>query len=133
MDALKNYGPLVGRILLALIFLMAGFNKIGGFEGTAGYIASKGLPLPELGAVIAIVVEIGGAIMLIIGWRVCCAAGALFIFTAATAIFFHNFWAMPADQVQMQMISFMKNLSIMGGLLYVLVYGSGPLSLDSKK
>lgn len=133
MDALKHYGPLVGRILLAIIFLLAGINKITGFEGTVGYIASTGLPLPEVGAIIAIVVEVVGAVMLILGWRVCWAAGALFIFTAATAVLFHNFWAMPPEQVQMQMISFLKNLAIMGGMLYVIVYGSGPLSLGNKQ
>lgn len=131
METLNRFGPLLGRLLIAFIFLFAGFGKITGFEGTVGYIASKDLPLPELGAVAAIVVEIGGSLLLIVGWNARLAAAALFVFTAMTALFFHNFWAMPADEAQGQMIHFMKNLSMMGGLLYVVVHGSGPISLDS--
>lgn len=133
MDALNRYGPLAGRILIALIFLMAGLGKITGFEHTAGYIASKGLPLPQLAAVCAIVVELGGGVMLVLGWNTRLAAAAVFFFTAMTALFFHNFWAVSPDQAQNQMIHFMKNVSMMGGLLYVVVYGAGPLSLDAKK
>lgn len=133
MQALRQWGPLIGRILMAIIFIQAGIGKIGGFEQTVGYIASKGLPLPQIGAIIAIIVEIGGGVLLVLGWRMCWAAGILFIFTAATALFFHNFWAMPPEQVQMQSINFFKNLAIMGGLLYMVVYGSGPMGMDSKR
>jgi len=130
MKALQNYGPLAGRILIALIFVLSGFAKITGFEGTVGYIASKGLPLPQLGAIAAIIVELGGGILLIVGWKARWAAAAMLVFTAAAAVFFHNFWAVPPDQVQNTMIHFMKNISMMGGLLFVVVHGSGPLSLD---
>lgn len=125
MNALNQFGPLLGRILIALIFVMAGFNKITGFEGTVGYIASKGLPLPEMLAIGAIIVELGGGLMLIAGWYTRWAAAAIFVFTAMTAVLFHNFWAMPPEEAQNQMINFMKNISIMGGLLYVMVYGNG--------
>ena len=130
MNVLQNIGPLVGRILIALIFIMAGWGKITGFEGTVGYIASKGLPLPQVGAVIAIVLELSGGLMIATGYKARWGAAALFVFVATTALFFHNFWAMPADQAQNQMIHFMKNLAIMGGLLYVVVHGSGPLSVE---
>lgn len=133
METLNRFGPLLGRLLIAFIFLFAGFGKITGFEGTVGYIASKGLPLPELGAIGATVVEIGGSLLLIVGWNTRLAAAALFVFTAMTALFFHNFWSMPADQAQGQMIHFMKNMAMMGGLLYVVVHGSGPISLDSRQ
>ncbi|WP_435626771.1 DoxX family protein [Candidatus Ferrigenium straubiae] len=133
METLNRFGPLLGRLLIAFIFLFAGFGKITGFEGTVGYIASKGLPLPELGAIGATVVEIGGSLLLIVGWNTRLAAAALFVFTAMTALFFHNFWALPADQAQGQMIHFMKNMAMMGGLLYVVVHGSGPISLDSRQ
>ncbi len=129
MNALNRYGPLVGRILIALIFILSGFSKIGGFAGTVGYIASKGLPLPQLAAIGAIIVELGGGILLVLGWKSRWAAAAMLLFTAAAAFIFHNFWTMPPDQAQNQMIHFMKNISMMGGLLYVLVHGSGPLSL----
>ena len=130
MDALNRFGPLAGRILIALIFVFSGFGKITGFEGTVGYIVSKGLPLPQLAAVGAVIVELGGGIMLVLGWKARWAAAAMFVFTALAALIFHNFWAVPADQAQNQMIHFMKNISILGGLLYVIVHGSGPLSVD---
>lgn len=133
MDALNRFGPLVGRILIAFIFLFAGFGKITGFEGTVAYIASKGMPLPQLAAIGAILVEVGGGLMVVLGWKARWAAAAMFIFTLLTALIFHNFWAAAADQAQNQMIHFMKNISMMGGLLYVVVHGSGPLSLDRGK
>jgi putative oxidoreductase len=133
MNALNRYGPLAGRILIALIFLMAGLGKITGFAGTVGYIASKGLPLPQLAAVGAIIVEMGGGIMLVLGWNTRLAAAAIFVFTGMAALLFHNFWAVAPDQAQNQMIHFMKNISMMGGLLYVVVHGAGALSLDAKK
>ena len=130
MNGLHRYGPLVGRILIALIFVLSGFSKITGFEGTVGYIASKGLPLPQLAAIGAIIVELGGGILLVLGWKARWAAAAMMVFTAMAALFFHNFWAMPPEQAQNQMIHFMKNISMLGGLLYVVVHGSGPISVE---
>lgn len=130
---LNRYGPLVGRLLIAFIFIFAGFGKLTGFEGTVGYIASKGMPLPALAAVAAILIELGGGIMLAVGWKARWAAAALAIFAAMTAVIFHNFWAVAPDQAQNQMIHFMKNLSMMGGLLFVVVYGSGPISVGSEQ
>jgi putative oxidoreductase len=130
MNALSHYGPLAGRILIAAIFVFAGLGKVTGFEGTVGYIASKGLPLPQLAAIGAILVELGGGIMLVLGWKTRWAAAALFLFTGLAALIFHNFWAATPDQAQNQMIHFMKNMAIMGGLLFVMAHGSGPLSLD---
>lgn len=132
-EAVKTYGPLAGRILLALIFLVSGYGKITGFEGTVGYIAKSGLPLPQLAAIGAIVVELGGAILLIIGWQARWAATAMFLFLIPTTLIFHNFWAADVAQVQGQTIHFMKNLCIMGGMLYVMAFGAGPLSVDNRK
>ena len=132
MNTLKRFGPLAGRFLLAAIFIFAGFNKFTSLEGTAGYIASKGLPLPSLLAIGAGVVEFFGGLAILVGFKTRWTAGAVLVFTAIAALIFHNFWAVPADQVQNQMIHFMKNLSIVGGLLYVVVYGSGPLSIDGE-
>jgi putative oxidoreductase len=130
MNTLERVGPLAARILIALIFILSGFGKITGFEGTVGFIASKGLPLPQLAAAAAIVVELGGGLMLVAGWKARWAAAAMFAFTAMAALIFHNFWAVPAGEAQNQMIHFMKNVSMLGGLLYVVVHGSGPLSVD---
>lgn len=128
-NTLHRYGSLIGRILIAFIFVFSGLGKITGFEGTVGYIASKGLPLPQLAAIAAIIVELGGGILLAVGWKARWAAAAMLVFTGMAALFFHNFWAVPPDQAQNQMIHFMKNISMMGGLLYVVVYGSGPISV----
>ncbi|HKJ22961.1 MAG TPA: DoxX family protein [Gammaproteobacteria bacterium] len=129
MTSLERYGPLAGRILMAFIFVFAGIGKVTGFEGTVGYIASKGLPLPHAAAVAAIIIELGGGLLLMIGWKARWAAAGLMVFTALTAAVFHDFWAVSAGEAQNQMIHFMKNLSMMGGLLYVVVHGSGPVSV----
>jgi putative oxidoreductase len=112
---MQSLVPLLGRILLAAIFISSGFGKITGFEGTVGYIASKGLPMPQLLALGAIVVELGGGLMLLVGWKTRWAAAALLVFTALAALLFHDFWAAPPDQAQNQMIHFMKNICMAGG------------------
>jgi len=132
-EAVKTYGPFVGRILLALIFVISGFGKITGFEGAVGYIASKGLPLPQLGAVLAIFVELGAGILLVVGWQARWAATVLFLFLIPTTLIFHNFWSVELAQKPMQTIHFMKNLCIMGGMLYVMAFGAGPFSVDNRK
>ncbi len=130
MDTLNRYATLIGRLLISFIFLFSAYGKITGFEGTVAYIASKSLPLPQLAAVGSIIVELGGGLMVVLGWKARWAAAALFVFTALAALFFHNFWAVAADQAQNQMIHFMKNICMMGGLLFVVAHGSGPISLD---
>ena len=122
---------LVGRILLAAIFIKSGFGKIAGFEGTVGYIASKGLPLPQIGAIIAILVELGGGILLAVGFKARWAALALAIFTLAAGILFHNYWDVAdAAQKMGQQINFWKNIAISGGMLMVFASGPGRYSVD---
>ena len=121
---------LVGRILLASIFITSGFGKITGFEGTVGYIASKGLPLPQVGAIIAILVELGGGLMLAIGFKARWAALAIAIFTLAAGILFHNYWAVEAAEKMGQEINFWKNVAITGGALAFFAFGPGRYSVD---
>jgi putative oxidoreductase len=129
----QNATALVGRVLLALMFLVAGIGKIGaGFAGTVGYISSVGLPLAQLAAVGAIIVEIVGSLALIVGWKTRWAALALAVFTVAAALLFHNYWAMPANQQVMQQIFFMKNLAVAGGLLMLAIAGPGAWSVDRR-
>ncbi|WP_028989614.1 DoxX family protein [Thermithiobacillus tepidarius DSM 3134] len=130
MNAMKQYGPLLGRILLVLLFLLSGYNKVAGFSQTAGYMASKSLPMIEVLLVLSILVELGGALMILLGWRARWGALALFLWMIPVTFIFHNFWAVDPAQMQNQMNHFMKNLAIMGGLLYVTAYGSGPYSID---
>ena len=123
----------IARILLALMFVLAGFGKLTGLEGTAGYIASKGLPLPMVLAVATGVLELVAGVLLIVGWQARWAALALAVFTLVASVLFHNYWAMPAEQQRMQQLMFMKNLAVTGGLLFVFAYGAGTLSLDARK
>ena len=132
MALVEKFGPLLGRILIALLFIPAGINKITGFGGTVGYIASKGLPLPEVGAVIAIVVEVLVAAALLVGFKTRYAALILALFTAAASVAFHNFWAVPEAQKMMQQLMFTKNFAIVGGLLAFAAFGAGPLSVDRR-
>jgi putative oxidoreductase len=125
----KQYGPLIGRILLAFIFILSGYSKIGGFQQTAGYMASKGLPMAQVLLVLTIIIELGGGLMLLLGWRARWAAVAFFLWLIPTTLVFHAFWGIDAAQAQMQQIQFMKNLAIMGGMMYVMAFGSGPYSL----
>lgn len=130
MNLVQQFGPLVGRILLAALFIPAGLGKIPGFEGTVGYIASKGLPLPQLGAAIAIVVEVGVAAALLLGWRTRWAALILAAFTVVAGVIFHAYWAAAPEQQMMQSINFWKNIAIAGGLLFVAAHGAGRYALD---
>jgi putative oxidoreductase len=132
MTATRDLAALVGRILLAIVFIPAGFNKIGGFAGTAGYIASKGLPLPEVGAAIAIAVEIVAGIALLLGWKTRWAALALAVFTLVATVFFHAFWSVPPEQHMTQYLMFMKNIGIVGGLLAFYAFGAGRISIDKQ-
>ena len=133
MNRMQSPLTLIGRIMLAVLFLPAGLSKIGGFAGTAGYIASKGLPLPEVGAAIAIAVEVFGGLALILGLGTRWASLILAVFTVIAGVIFHNFWAMPAEQQMVQQIMFMKNIAIAGGLLLLAAWGPGALSMDAKR
>lgn len=128
-----NLASLVGRALIALLFVPAGFMKIGGFAGTVGYIASKGIPLPEVCAAIAIAAELGLGLLILIGWQARWAALGLAIFTFVITFIFHNFWAVPEAQKMMQQQAFFKNIAVVGGLLLITAFGAGGWSLDAKQ
>jgi putative oxidoreductase len=130
MHAMQPLGLLVGRLLLAYIFLLSGFAKIGKFAGTAAYMASKGLPVSEVLLIATIIIEVGGALMLVLGWKARWAALAIFLWLIPVTLIFHGYWAVEPEHMRTQMIQFNKNLAIMGGMLYVMVTGSGRYSLD---
>ncbi|MBC7602816.1 MAG: DoxX family protein [Ramlibacter sp.] len=123
---------LIGRVLVALLFVPAGFSKIAGFAGVVGYIQSKGVPLPEVSAAIAIFAELGLGLMLLIGWQARWAALGLAIFVGVITPIFHNFWAADAAQVMMQQQAFFKNIAVLGGLLVIAAFGAGGWSVDGK-
>ena len=117
---------LTGRLLLSVIFIMAGITKIGAFVGTQGYMESMGVPGALLPLVIAL--EIGGGLTLLLGWQTRLVALLLAGFCLVTAALFHSNFA---DQLQMAM--FLKNLGLAGGFLTLYVHGSGGMSLDSRQ
>lgn len=124
----SNLLAAVGRLLLAIMFILSGLGKIGAPEATQGYIASVGLPSPMLGYLLSILVEVGGGVLLVVGYRARLVSLVLAAFTVVAAlVFHHNF----ADQNQM--IHFLKNISIVGGLLQVAAFGAGALSLDGRR
>jgi putative oxidoreductase len=124
---------LAGRVLIALLFVPAGWGKIAGFAGTVGYIASKGVPLPEVCAAIAIGAELGLGLLLLVGWQTRWAALGLGIFTFVISFIFHDFWAVAAEQVAQQRGQFFKNLAISGGLFAFAAFGAGRLSVDGRR
>jgi putative oxidoreductase len=126
----KDLLALVGRILLAAMFVISGYGKLTGFDGTVGYIASKGLPMAQVLAAVAILIEVGGGLAIVIGWKTRWAALALVVFLIVISPIFHNYWAVPPEQMQGQQINFMKNLTILGGMLLLLGFGPGRYSLD---
>lgn len=123
LSALQNFSTLSGRLLISAIFIMAGIDKLGSYEGTQGYMQSMGVPDILLPAVILL--EIGAGAALLLGWKVRIFAFLLAGFTLLSALIFHLDF-----NNQMQMIMFMKNLAITGGLLFVLSFGAGEWSLD---
>lgn len=129
----QNALNLAGRVLLAALFLPAGISKLTGFEGTVGYISSVGLPLPAVGAALALVVEIVGSLALIAGFGTRIAALVLAAFTLVASFFFHAFWAVPADQVMVVQLLFFKNVAVVGGLLTLAANGAGGWSLDARR
>jgi putative oxidoreductase len=127
---MRAYSPAVaaiGRLLIAVIFIMSGLGKIADPTGTQGYIAAAGLPAPLIAYLTAIVVELGGGVLLVLGYQTRIVALALATFTLAAALGFHNNFA-----DQNQMIHFLKNISMMGGLLQVVAFGAGAFSLDGR-
>ena len=121
---------LVGRILLAFLFLKSGWGKIGGFEQTAAMMASKGIPMAQVALAITILIELGAGLMLVVGYKARWAAVAIALWLIPVTFMFHGYWNVPADQVMNQTNHFFKNVAIFGGMLMVFAFGPGRYSLD---
>ena len=132
-NSLQDTLALVGRMLLAWLFVPAGFGKIAGFSGAVGYATSVGLPLPEVGVAVGLLIELVGGLMLLVGFVTRPAAVLLAFFTLVASFFFHAYWSLPADQAMMQQLMFNKNIAISGGLLAFAAFGAGRWSLDAKR
>ena len=137
MDALCNlartYAPLLGRILVTVLFLRSAFGKITGFSTVAAGMAKKGIPFSEVMLIGAIFCEVAGSLALILGWKARWGALLLIIFMVPVTLLYHDFWNMEAAQYGSQLIHFMKNLTIFGALVFILGMGSGPLSLEQSR
>lgn len=127
-DFLNDYGPPLGRILIAALFVISGFGKLMDPGGTAGYIAGQGLPMPQVLTWATIVVELLGGLMLVVGFKARFAAVVILLFTIVATVLFHPWWSDPG-----QKIMFLKNLAVMGGLLYVAAHGAGKLAVDKEE
>jgi putative oxidoreductase len=123
---------LIGRVLLGALFLVAGIRKIMLYSGSVAYFTKLGFPAPEAMAVLAILIEVGGAALLILGWQTRRISWLLVLFTIIATAMAHRFWEFDAAQYANQMNHFLKNAAIVGGLLYVAVLGAGKLSIDGR-
>ena len=130
MDSRKDVAALVGRVLLAVMFVSAGFGKITGYEGTAGFMTSVGMPMVGVLLPLTILVELGGGIALIVGWKARWVALILAVFTLLASLVFHNYWAMAGEAVMANMLFFYKNIAVVGGMLMVFAFGPGRFSVD---
>lgn len=113
----------VGRVLLSLIFILSGLGKAPHFNDVAAMMAGKGIPLASVALAITLLIEIGGGLLLLTGFKAKYAALVIVLWLIPVTLVFHHFWGLPAEQQQDQMVNFLKNVAIIGGLL-VLVYAS---------
>ena len=132
-DSLKASLAVAGRVLLALMFVLSGYSKLTGIEGTAGFIASAGLPAATTLAVLVGLFEVVAGIALAVGFKTRWAALGLAGFTLVASLIFHAWWSAPADQQFVQQLMFMKNLAVAGGMLFVASLGAGALSVDTRR
>ncbi len=133
LNQLRNPLDLLGRVLIALLFVPAGIQKITGFAGSVGYAASAGMPMPQVAVAIGLVIEIGAGLAILLGWHTRWAALILGFFTLVASFFFHNFWAVPAEAAMMQQLLFWKNVALVGGLLGYAAHGAAGWSMDGRK
>jgi putative oxidoreductase len=129
----QGVATVVGRILIATIFLSSALgNKIPQFSDVAGFMAAEGVPLPRLMLAGAIVFLIAGSLSIILGYKARLGAALLLVFLLLATWFFHDFWTFGGQERQMQMIHFMKNLALIGTMIFLVANGSGPCSLDGR-
>jgi putative oxidoreductase len=130
MNSANDITTLAGRILMSVIFLISGFFKVGGYAQIVGYATAVHLPAPGVAIALAAAVELACGLAILAGFKTRFAAWLLFLYLLPVTYFFHNFWAVQGQEQQMQMVNFLKNVAIMGGLLVLSVNGAGAYSAD---
>ncbi len=133
MNTYQNTLNLIGRILIAALFLPAGISKLTNFAGTAGYFTSLGIAAPTLTTGVVIAVEILGSLAILLGFRTAIASIGLAVFTLIASVIGHAYWAAPADQAFVAQLLFFKNIAVIGGLLALASAGSGKFGIDSTR
>jgi putative oxidoreductase len=128
-----NLMSFVSRALVALLFIQYGIGKITGFSGTVAYIASANVPLPQVAAGIAILVEVGLGVLLLIGYRTRWVALAMFFYVLVLPFIFHAYWSAPAAKLTIEKLMFYKDLAIAGALLAFATWGAGGWSVDGMR
>jgi putative oxidoreductase len=123
--------PAIGRILMALIFVLAGMSKLGAISATSAHMASAGIPYPNDLVWGAVALELGGGILLIVGFLTRLVAAACFFYLLALAVIFHAYWTMTGAQAHAQHADFFQHLAMAGGMLFVVAFGAGPYSIDA--
>ncbi|MBC8040414.1 MAG: DoxX family protein [Opitutaceae bacterium] len=131
--ALQGPAALLGRILLAAVWLPSGLSKIGNFAGTTQFMTGAGMPAPAFMLVCAIIIEVVAGALLLVGYKIRWAALALIAFMVLATYYFHNPWAAPKEQFMNEFIGFSKNNALTGALFFILAVGAGPWSLDGRK
>ncbi|WP_155639407.1 DoxX family protein [Burkholderia diffusa] len=132
LESKKDELLLAARVLMMILFVLFGWQKLSGFSGTVAYMASTGAPSPELSAVIAVAVELVGGALIAVGFYTRPLALVFAVYTLATALIGHRYWALQGMDQYLAMINFYKNISIIGGLLLLAVSGPGRYSFDRK-
>jgi putative oxidoreductase len=125
--------PLIGRILVSVIFIASGLMKLSSFSMMTGFMQAKGFPLPAVFLAGAAALEIFGGLAVLLGFQARAAAWALFVYLIPTTIVFHNFWAITGAEKMDAQGHFFKNVAIMGGLLFLAAFGAGAYSIDNKR
>jgi putative oxidoreductase len=128
-----SYAPVIGRALLALLFLQSGWDKVFNFQKVTSVMAAKGLPLPEALLLASAVIVLAGGAMILFGWHARWAALVLVVWMIPVTLAFHAFWTYPPEQVFNQTNHFLKNMVVIGFLLHIIGMGSGPHSLNDDK
>ena len=127
---MSEVGYALGRVLLSVIFIVSGYNKVIAIAGFTAYLTRLGVPSPQIMAWVVGIFELAAGILLLVGFKTRWVALALFIFTGITLYLGHKFWAVPPEQYSNQLNHALKNLAIMGGFLLLVAHGGGRLSLD---
>ena len=130
MDKQNDVAALIGRILLAYVFIPSGFETLTGFAGTVGYVKSAGVPLPEVAAAIKVALVLGAGFLVLFGFKTRWAALAMIVYLIVITPIFHAYWSAPEATRMAQELNFSKNVGIIGGFFLLLAFGPGRLSAD---